>query len=49
MYLTIPGQKYRVDLFAGCVVKSNADIYQSRSISSWLQDDYCSMSTFRPR
>ncbi len=48
MYLTTPSQKFRVDFFAGCVVESNAAIYQSRSIASWLLDDYCSRSTFRP-
>ncbi len=48
LYLTTPAQKYRVDLFAGCVVEGNAAIYQSRSLSTWLLNDYCSRSTFIP-
>jgi len=48
LYLTTPDQKYRVELFAGCVVEANADVYQSRDISEWLVDYYCENSTFTP-
>jgi len=48
LYLTTPTQKYRVDLFAGCVVEDDAEIYQSMSVSDSLLESYRSRSTFRP-
>lgn len=48
LYLTTPTQKYRVDLFAGCLVEGNAEIYQSREISASLVETYRAQSTFQP-
>lgn len=47
LYLTTPTQKYRVDLFAGCVVESNAAIYQTQDISESLLESYRARSTFQ--
>lgn len=48
LYLTTPTQKYRVDLFAGCVISGTAEIYQSVYLSDWLLEAYREQSTFQP-
>ena len=47
LYLTTPAQKYRVDLFAGCVVEADADIYQTEISPEYLAA-CVGRSTFRP-
>ncbi|MBO4854669.1 MAG: class B sortase [Oscillospiraceae bacterium] len=37
-YLITPEQKYRVELFAGCVIPSDAELYQSSVPQEYLQD-----------
>lgn len=48
LYLTTPTQKYRVDLFAGCIVKANAEIYQDTDITSEYLQTCMAESTFQP-
>ncbi len=47
LYLTTPTQKYRVDLFAGCIVEVDANIYQNEIPPECLAK-YIGRSTFYP-
>ena len=46
-YLTTPTRNYRVDLFAGCVVEGDAEIYQGTEISPEYLSRCVESSTFR--
>lgn len=46
MYIYTPSQNYRLDLFAGCRVEHDADIY-SLSVSQDTLSSYVSKSTFK--
>ena len=48
MYIYTPTQNYRLDLFAGCVVEHNADIYAT-SVSQATLQNYVNNSTFKSK
>ena len=48
MYIYTESQNYRVDLFAGCVVEGDADIYAT-SVSADVLANYVAKSTFKSK
>lgn len=48
MYIYTEGQNYRIDLFAGCVVEGDADIYAT-SVSADILANYVAKSTFKSK
>lgn len=48
MYIYTESQNYRIDLFAGCVVEGDADIYAT-SVSSDILANYVAKSTFKSK
>ena len=48
LYLITPTQKYRMDLFAGCIVKSDAEIYQGGELNPAYLAQCRAESTFQP-
>jgi len=47
IYLVTPERQYRLDLFAGCIIESDADIYQNHVSQEYLQR-CIARSTFQP-
>ena len=48
MYIYTESQNYRIDLFAGCVVEGDADIYAT-SVSADILANYVAKSTFKSK
>ena len=48
MYIYTESQNYRIDLFAGCVVEGDADIYAT-SVSADVLANYVAKSTFKSK